>query len=346
MSVQERLEVLDAAGLIYWPPRGNVPRFKRYTTVAEGNPIQDIVTDIQAISSQSQERLNYQTQKPIALLQRIIEASSNKGDVILDPFCGCGTAVEAAQVLGRKWVGIDITPLAIDVVERRLGRVGLRRNVDYKVEGVPLDMDGAVRLYESDPLHRDYEHWALTLVDGQPRDGGKAGADKGVDGIIFFQDDAKNIGKAIVSVKGGKNAQAQHVRDLLGAMTSQKAKIGVFVTMHKTSAMDTAARDAESVEAGGKVRRRIQILTIEELLSGKKPDLPPVHDIISAAAAARRARTMRETELTPEEIRESPSFKLPITGGKKKDAQKQLPMDEPLLIQPQAKSSRKRKRAG
>lgn len=242
-------------------------------------------------------------------------------------------------------MGIDITPLAIDVVERRLSRKGLRRNVDYAVEGVPVDMDGARKLYEGDPLHLQFELWALTLVDGQPRDGGKAGADKGIDGLIYFQDDAKNVGRALVSVKGGKNVQAQHVRDLAGAMTTHNVKIGVFVTMHKTSAMEDAAREVGSVEAGGKLRRRLQILTIDELLKGKKPDLPPVHDIIFSTAAARRARLAREIEPDHEEIRRSPTFKYPIAGGKKKPVQETLPMDEPLLVQQRPSKGRGRKKS-
>jgi hypothetical protein len=203
-------------------------------------------------------------------------------------------------------------------------------------------MDGARRLYEADPLHLQFELWALTLVDGQPRDGGKAGADKGVEGVIFFQDDAKNIGRALVSVKGGKNVQAQHVRDLIGTMTTQDAKMGVFVTMNKTSAMEDAARAAGSVDAGGKLRRRVQIMLVEELLQGAKPDLPPVHDIISVAAAARRAKLARDIEPTPAEIRESPRFKLPIPGGKKKSEQQTLPMDEPLLVPPQPRRGRRK----
>jgi len=345
LSTQEKLDLLDKAGLVYWPTRGSVPQQKRYSNENPGVPLQDIITDIRPISSHSQERLNYQTQKPIALLQRIIEASSDKDGVVLDPFCGCGTAIEAAQILGRHWIGIDITPLAVDVVERRLSRRGLRRKIDYQIEGIPLDMDGAKRLYEADPLHLHYQLWALTLVDGQPRDGGKPGADKGVDGLIYFQDDSRTIGKAIVSVKGGENVHAKDVRDLIGAMNNQQAKMGVFVTLHKTKAMDDAAKEAGSIEAGGKMRRRVQVVLIEDLLEGKKPDLPPVHDIISAAAAARRARSVRETELTPDEIRESPQFKYPITGGKKSD-QKSLPMDEPLLVQqpatPKGRSRRRR----
>lgn len=343
---REKMEQLDKDDRLIFPSSkdGRI-RVKKYLHEMPGLPVANLWDDIGPISSQDIERVGYQTQKPLALLKRIIEASSDKGGLVLDPFCGCGTAIEAAEMLERKWIGIDITPLAIDVVERRLSRKGLRRKVDYEVEGVPLDMDGAQRLYDSDSLHLQYELWALTLVDGQPRDGGKAGADKGIDGLIFFQDDARNIGKAVVSVKGGKNVHAQHVRDLLGALTTQRAKMGIFVTMHKTAAMETAAREAGSVEAGGKLRRTIQILTIEELLGGKKPDLPPVHDIISAASAARRAGSRQPAAPTPEEIRQSPSFKLPISGGRKRDSQQTLPIEEPLLVRPQPSKGSGRKKS-
>jgi site-specific DNA-methyltransferase (adenine-specific) len=205
-------------------------------------------------------------------------------------------------------------------------------------------MDGAHRLFDADPLHHQFQLWALTLVDGQPREGGKKGADKGVDGLIYFQDDARNIGQAIVSVKGGENIHAKDVRDLIGAMTSYRAKLGVLVTLHEpTAAMTRAAREAESVEAGGKLRPRVQICTIQDLLKGRKPNLPPVYDIISAAAAARRLR-VQPPEPSPEELRRAPQFKLPIKGGKLDQVQETLPMDEPLLTKPPAPSIRRARR--
>jgi site-specific DNA-methyltransferase (adenine-specific) len=338
-----RMQAAYEDGLVIQTAPGRVPALKRFLDEQRGIPLDDVWTDIPPLNSQAQERLGYPTQKPLALLERIIKLSSKPGDVILDPFCGCGTAIEAAQALKRKWIGIDITALAIDVVERRLSRIGLRRNNQYRVEGIPLDMDGARRLFAEDP--HQFQLWALTLVDGQPRDGGKKGADKGVDGVIFFQDDARNTGQAIVSVKGGVNVHAQHVRDLIGTMHNQRAKLGVFVTLTEpTSAMVKAAREAESVEAGGKLLPRVQICSIEDLLKGKKPKLPPVYDIISAAAAARRGKA-RPGEVTPEDMRRSPQFKYPIRGGKK-PIQETLPMDEPLFVPPQAsrKASSKRKR--
>lgn len=342
---KEKMAELVRQGRIVQTRPGAVPQYKRYLDEMPGMPVQSLWDDLPPLNNRSKEMLDYPTQKPLALLDRIISASSNPGDLVLDPFAGCGTAIESAQALNRKWIGIDITVLAIDVAERRLNRMGLRRGIDYKVDGIPLDMDGANRLFAED--YHQFQLWALTLVDGQPRQGGKKGADKGVDGLIYFQDDARNIGQAIVSVKGGANIHASDVRDLVGAMNNQRAKLGVMVCLHEpTSAMHKAAREAESVEAGGKLRPRVQVCTIEELLKGKKPPLPPVYDIISAAAAARRGR-VRPRELTPEQIRKSPSFKLPISGGKQKSAQQTLPMDEPFLVQaqPQRKGRRRRRSA-
>lgn len=341
---KERMAELIKQGRVIQTRPGAVPQYKRYLDEMPGMPVQSLWDDLPILNNRSKEVLGYPTQKPLALLDRIIRASSNPGDTILDPFCGCGTAVEAAHKLGRKWIGIDITPLAIDVIERRLSRVGLRRGIHYSVEGFPVDLDGARRLFSESP--HDFQLWALTLVDGQPRDGGKKGADKGVDGVIYFQDDARTIEQAIVSVKGGENIHAEHVRDLIGTVHSQRAKMGVLVTLHEpTAAMIKAAREAESVDAGGKLRPRIQICTIGKLLSGQKANLPPVHDIISAAAAARRIKS-KPHEPTPDEIRRSPSFKLPISGGKQKSAQRNLPLDEPLLVQPQERARGRKRRTG
>ncbi len=328
---QERMQEAYKAGLVIQTAPGRVPRFKRYLDKQRGVALDDVWADIPSLNSQAAERLGYQTQKPLALLERIIKLASRPGDVVLDPFCGCGTAIEAAYQLGRKWIGIDITPLAIDVVERRLGRSGARRGGTYTVDGIPLDLDGAHRLFQEDP--HAFQLWATTLVDGQPRDGGKKGADKGVDGLIYFQDDARTIGQAIISVKGGANIHATHVRDLIGSMRNTRSKFGVFVTLHSpTSAMKAAAREAGSVEAGGKLRLAVQIFTIAELLDNRRPDLPPVHDIISAAATARRVAQRREAKpITAEQVRRQPSFKLPIEGGRKGDRQKTLPLPEPIL---------------
>lgn len=340
---KNRMQAAYDAGLVVQSSPGKVPRYKRYLDKQRGLPLDDVWTDIPPINSQAAERLGYPTQKPLPLLERIIGLSTKPGDVILDPFCGCGTAIEAAQRLGRQWIGIDVTVLAIDVVERRLQRMKLRNKVDYTVEGIPGDLDGAMRLFADDP--HDFQLWALTLVDGQPRDGGKRGADKGVDGLIYYQHDATTILPAIVSVKGGKNLHADMVRDLIGTMHSQGAEMGVLVTLNEpTSAMTRAAKEAGSVETFNKLRPRVQIRTIQQLLDRQKPDLPPVHDIISAAAAARRSAARRAPKLpTAEEIKREPSFKYSIPGGRAGEAQKPLSLDEPLLVSQPEKARRRRR---
>jgi len=339
-----RMQAAYEAGLVVQTAPGRVPQLKRYLDQQRGLALDDVWADIPPLNSQAAERLGYQTQKPLALLERIIRLSSDEGDTVLDPFCGCGTAIEASHTLNRKWIGIDITPLAIDVVERRLNRKGARKGFDYKVEGIPRDLDGAQRLFDNSP--HDFQIWATTLVDGQPRNGGKKGADKGVDGLIYFQEDHKTIGQAIISVKGGSNIHATHIRDLIGAMKNTGSKFGIFITLNRpTSAMEEAAREAESIDAGGKLRPCVQIFTVAQLLDGRKPNLPVIHDIISAAASNRRAAQRRDpTPPTPEEIRRSPSLKLPISGGRKADAQKELALPEPLLVPGSAKTPRPRKR--
>ncbi|MCC6947344.1 MAG: restriction endonuclease [Bradyrhizobiaceae bacterium] len=341
---RERMRRAHRDGLIVQTAPGRVPQLKRYLDEQRGLPLDDVWTDIPPINSQAQERLGYPTQKPLALLERIVKLSTKSGDVVLDPFCGCGTAIEASQKLGRNWIGIDVTVLAIDVVEKRLRRMKLKRDRDYAVEGVPLDVDGAHALFDSDP--HDFQLWALTLVDGTPRDGGKRGADKGVDGMLYYMDDAATAKRGIVSVKGGKNIHAEHVRELIGSMKNQGADIGLMITLHPpTRAMEQAARDAGSVETFNKVRPAVQIFTVGQLLSGEKPNLPPVLDLIDTAAAARRAFAKKLPKApTPAEIRESPPLRLVIPGGLASVRQEVLDLDEPLMVQQVERKRPKRAR--
>jgi site-specific DNA-methyltransferase (adenine-specific) len=275
LSTQEKLDLLDSAGLIYWPPKGSVPQQKRYLDEAEGVSIQDVITDILPISSQAAERMGYPTQKPLALLERIINASSNPGDVVLDPFCGCGTAVEAAQKLDRQWIGIDITSLAITLIEKRLR--DSFPGIQFEVVGTPKDLEGARDLANRDKYQ--FQWWACSLVNAQPYQGKKKGADSGIDGLIFFQDELNSAKKIIVSVKGGEGVSVSQIRDLKGTVDREKAAIGIFVTLAEpTRPMLTEAVSAGYYESPlGTSYPKIQILTIEGLLSGHQnaeyPDL-------------------------------------------------------------------------
>ena len=288
LTTQEKLDILDFAGLIYWPPHGQVPQQKRYMDENPGVPIQDIVTDIMPLSAQAQERLNYPTQKPIALLERIVLSSSNEGDLVLDPFCGCGTAVHAAQKLGRRWVGIDITCLAISLIERRLEDAF--PGLEYEVHGTPKTLEDAIDLAARDKYQ--FQWWAVGAVGGRPYAGKKKGADQGIDGILFFKTDSKTTESAIISVKGGENVGVSAVRDLHSVIEREKAAIGVLVT----AALPTRTMEKEAAATGffetdfGKFPR-VQIITLAELFQGKRPRIPLVDSSATFRTAAREDTT-------------------------------------------------------
>jgi site-specific DNA-methyltransferase (adenine-specific) len=240
----------------------------------KGTVLTNLWTDINPINSQAQERLGYPTQKPQALLERILVASSNEGDVVLDPFCGCGTTIHAAQKLKREWIGIDITHLAISLIEKRL-RDAFPKIV-YEVHGTPKDIGGAQSLAAKDKYQ--FQWWAISLLNGAvPYKGKQKGADSGIDGLIYFKPEGKTTEKAIVSVKGGDNVGVGMIRDLGHVVDRERAKIGVFVTL----AEPTGPMKTEAVKAGfyetiyGKYPR-IQILTIAELFAGAQPNIPLV----------------------------------------------------------------------
>ena len=266
----ETMKRLDAEGRLHFTRNGGI-RLKRYLDELPGLQIQDVVTDIFPINSQAAERLGYPTQKPLALLERIINASSNPGDVVLDPFCGCGTAIHAAQKLGRQWIGIDITHLAISLVEKRL-KDAFRDSVpplEFEVHGTPKDLEGARDLALRDKY--EFQYWACSLVDAQPYQNKKKGGDTGIDGLIFFQDDKGDAKKIIVSVKGGEHVTRTMIADLKNSVEREKAQIGLFVTL----APPTEPMQREAVSAGYYDSQfgafpKIQILTVEDLLSGKE----------------------------------------------------------------------------
>ncbi|MEM9951667.1 MAG: DNA methyltransferase [Chloroflexota bacterium] len=307
LGVLEKLEALYQKGLVEIKKGNAWPTPVRYLSDSDGQPLQDIWAyqpytegivhgteegidqDVAWLGTTAPERLGYPTQKPTSLLERIISASSKEGDVVLDPFCGCGTAISAAQKLGRKWIGIDVTYLSISLQKYRLkDEFDLSSGTDYDIIGVPTTLDAAKALAtDSDNDGRyQFQFWALSLVDAKPLGGttgsrkGKKGSDKGIDGTINFYDgDAKKYAKVIVQVKSGK-VKSGDIRDLVGTVEREKATIGVFITLEKA----TRDMEKEAVSAGyhessfwQQKYPKIQILTIEDLLDEREIDMPPAY---------------------------------------------------------------------
>jgi site-specific DNA-methyltransferase (adenine-specific) len=265
---RERLEAYDRENRLHYPTRADgTLRLKRYLDELDGVKLQNLWTDIPAINSQAQERLGYPTQKPVALLERIVAASSNPGDLVLDPFCGCGTTVHAAEKLGRRWIGIDVTHLAIGLIEKRLRDAF--PGVAFQTHGVPQDLAGARDLArrgrEDKNYYFEFEKWALSLIAAQPGNLGRKGADKGIDGNLYFG----KTHRAIVSVKAGDNVGVPMIRDLRGVIEREKAEIGVFLTLAPPTApmtREAAAAGLFTME-GFEPVPRLQIVTIEQALA-------------------------------------------------------------------------------
>jgi DNA modification methylase len=280
---KENLDRMYAEGRIEFRATG-MPVYKRYLDEQPGVSLQDIWTDIR-LTSADKERLGYPTQKPLALLHRIIAASSNPGDVVLDPFCGCGTTIDAAQGLDRQWMGIDVTFIAVDLIEKRLHDRYPGIADTYETIGIPRDLQGARALFRHS--HFDFERWAVSRINARPKE--KPGGDKGVDGVARFYLDKKTAGQILVSVKGGGNLGPQFVRDLVGTVDTQKAQMGILITMGDPT---PGMRDA--VNHGGtytwpvnnQTFPRVQIITVAELLAGKRPNMPTAITPYSSAIKA------------------------------------------------------------
>jgi len=293
---RERMEQALADGLIVQTKLGAVPQYKKYLEDSKGRTVTNIWTDIDQAAGN--EALGYPTQKPLALLERIIQASSNEGDMVLDPFCGCGTAVHAAQKLKRQWMGIDITCLAISLIEDRLKKafpevsgVEGQQRLKYEVHGLPKDLDSARDLAQRDKYQ--FQWWAVSLVEALPFQGKKKGADTGIDGIKYFtvyETGAKvspfkkvvhkTIGKIVVSVKGGEHLKADDVRALNHVREREGAEIALLISL----AQPTKGMIADAASAGlyespiGQKYPRVQLLTVEGLLSGQQRAEHPEHE--------------------------------------------------------------------
>ena len=274
---KERMQALIEAGRVVQAKPGAVPRYKRYLDEMPGVPLQDVWTDIPPIASQAAERLGYPTQKPVALLERLIRASSNDGDTVLDPFCGCGTTIAAAEKLGRRWIGIDITHIAIALIRYRLGD-SFGKDCRFELNGEPTSLPDARALAKQDPYQ--FQWWALGLARARPVEQ-KKGADRGIDGRLYFHDEGK-AGKTkqiIFSVKAGHVTVSQ-IRDLVGVINRENAQIGAFLSLEPpTAPMRREAASAGFYESPWGKHPCIQLLTIEELLEGKSIDYPAAADV-------------------------------------------------------------------
>lgn len=316
-SVLQKLEALYLAGHIEIKPGVKWPIMVRYLDERDGVPIQDIWAyqpytegtvwetnggideDVAWLGPTDPERLGYATQKPTGLLERIIKASSDEGDWVLDPFGGCGSTAAAAEKLKRNWVIIDVTTLSISLVKRRIQDMYKELKVEMFVDGLPGDLSGAKALFEADPF--EFEYWCCDIINARPagdkKKGKMKGADKGIDGVITFPDQKPGSSqieyrKLLVQVKGGHVA-ANHIRDFWGTIEREKAAGGVFITLEKP----TKPMIKDAVEAGEYIYNltlqkypKIQIITVEELLSGKLPQHPSA---ITYAKKAEKAETQQ-----------------------------------------------------
>ena len=293
---EERMAELIEQGRVIQTSPGAVPAYKRYLDEMPGIPLQDVWTDIGPIGSRAKERLGYPTQKPQALLERIIQSSSNEGDVVLDPFCGCGTAVAAAENLKRRWIGIDITHLAVALMKNRLRTAfDLHPGIDYQVVGEPADVGSARALAEQDRYQ--FQYWAMSLLEALPRkQDERRGADRGIDGLLHFIDGPRRATKkAIVQVKSGR-VSSPLIRDLNGTVEREKADLGLFITLEEP----TRDMRAEAANAGfyhseiwQRDYPRTQIRTIGELLKDTDSTslrTRPCTSQPSASAAPKAAR--------------------------------------------------------
>lgn len=297
VDLHEQLDLLHERGFIRFPQKKDgaqgVPEFKLY--LPDGQPIQDIIFDVPPINSQARERLGYPTQKPIALVERIIQASTSEGDVVLDPFCGCGTSIEAAERLGRQWIGIDVTHYAITLIEKRLAKH--HSHAKYAVYGRPTDLAGARDLARRDKYQ--FQWWAAWLLGAQTYES-KRGADRGIDANIYFSNGPYGHGRIIVSVKGGEHVSPAMVRELSGVVQREPdANMGILVTLvEPTKSMLQDAAGAGFVERSAHGRLpRVQVVTVADLLDGRFPKMPPLPQPISVAGKRKTSKTRDKDQL-------------------------------------------------
>lgn len=272
LSLQDRLDVLDEVGLICWPKKqGGIPRYKRYLQEGAGKVLQDLIMDIPPLHHNARKRIGYPTQKPPALLERIIAASSNEGDIVFDPFCGCGTTIYAAITNGRKWIGCDIATLAIRLIKENLNQLRLVEGTDFDVDGIPQTVEQAKLLFEKDPFR--FQNWIIEEADGFPTS--KKTADHGIDGKLYFEAGEGLLKEMVLSVKGGYIKPAD-IRELRGVLGRENCSMAGFLSIQEPSkAMKDEAAKAGMYAYQGMQYPCIQLLSVRDIVEdNKKFDTP------------------------------------------------------------------------
>ncbi|MEI4490669.1 site-specific DNA-methyltransferase [Mameliella alba] len=329
---EERMKKAAADGLVHQSAPGRVPRFKRYLDEQRGLPLADVWSDIPPLNSQARERLGYPTQKPLKLLERVLSLSTNPGDVVLDPFCGCGTTLHAAEALGRRWIGIDVAVQSMQVVQDRLKHHF--PTIEYEVFGIPKSADGALWLAENHPFK--FEEWAVSALGAMHS--GKFRNDGGIDGTFFYLTGSDDRSRGIVSVKGGRSLNPGMVRDLAGTVETQRRltrdpkAIGVLICAHEpTRGMRDAAREFGKVDTLFGSIPSLQIITVEEMFAGSTIDVPAMLDTVAAAAIGRK-QSFKDAYKKPRDLAQR-EMMFPIKGGLE-DAPAEIAADATSVMPP------------
>jgi site-specific DNA-methyltransferase (adenine-specific) len=308
---RDRMNTALATGKIHQSAPERVPRYKRYLDEMRGMPLSDVWSDIPPLNSQARERLGYPTQKPLKLLDRIIRAASRSGDVVLDPFCGCGTTVEAAQRAGRNWIGIDVAYHAIRVIEDRLGE--MHGMVEYDLGGIPRDFPSAARLAERDKYQ--FQWWANYLVGVQALKEIRKGPDRGIDGQMFFMNGPRGWGRILTSVKGGQHVGTKDVREFKAVIDREKAEMGLFICLREpTRDMKSEAASLGFVDTAHGHLPRLQIVSIERWFHGERPVIPSLGHLSRDYFRASSKQGSRKKSKRPDP--NAPEFPFTFTGGK------------------------------
>lgn len=318
-NTHETMEGWDAAGQIHWPAKGGFPRRRdaqAFDPDRREVVVGDVWTDIDRINQSAAERIGYPTQKPLALLDRILQASSMPGDTVLDPFCGCGTTIEAAHRSGRRWIGVDVAYHAVKVIEARLDRE-FRGTARFDVLGIPVSFEHAEALAKRDKYQ--FQWWANYLFDPHAVREIKKGKDRGIDGELYFPMGVgrSDYGRLLMSVKGGQAVGSPMVRDFRGVIEREKAEMGLFICLYPpTAEMVREATAAGYVQTAQGRKPKLQIVSIQSWFAGDRPNLPHAPQL-EAAAFARRKRRAPATQRALDPTQ--PELPLTVQGGKSGD---------------------------